>query len=104
MSGSEGETRDEVARQVGLGSGRTYERAKATIAKAERLAPEVAVKAKAGELTMREVAKEVRAAEKAQKVAEIRSRVICDYTGPGNEWSGRWLHSPGPGHRLTRSR
>ena len=26
------------------------------------------------------------------------------YTGPGNEWSGRWLHSPGPGHRLTRSR
>lgn len=84
MTGSEGETRDEVARQVGLGSGRTYERAKATIAKAERLAPEVAVKAKAGELTMREVAKEVRAAEKAQKVAEIRSRPVpkVDAEGP----------------------
>lgn len=77
-------TRDEVARQVGLGSGRTYERAKATIAKAEKVAPQVAEKAKAGELTMREVAKEVRAAEKAQKVAEIRSRPVpkVDAEGP----------------------
>lgn len=82
-SGSE-KTRDEVAKQVGLGSGRTYERAKAIMEKAEKVAPEVAVRAEAGELTMREVAKEVRAAEKAQKVAEIRSRPVpkVDAEGP----------------------
>jgi N6-adenosine-specific RNA methylase IME4 len=86
----EDKTRDEVARRVGLNkgpgqkAGRTYERAKATIAKAEKVAPEVAVKAKAGELTMREVAKQVRQVEKAQKVAEIRSRPVpkLDATGP----------------------
>lgn len=77
-------TDDEVAQQVGLGSGDTYRRAKATITKAERVAPHVAEKAKAGELTMREVAKEVRSAEKAQKVAEIRSRPVpkLDAEGP----------------------
>lgn len=77
-------TDDEVARQVGIGSGDTYRRARDTLAKAERVAPEVAAKAEAGEVTMREVAKEVRAAEKAQKVAEIRSRPVpkVDAEGP----------------------
>lgn len=70
----EGQTRDEVARQVGLGSGRTYERAKATLAKAERVAPEVVAKAERGEVTMRDVAKEVRRAEKAERVATIAER------------------------------
>lgn len=83
-------TDDEVARQVGLSkgadskAGATYRRAKATLEKAEKIAPDVAAKAEAGELTMREVAKQVRQVEKAQKVAEIRSRPVpkLDATGP----------------------
>lgn len=67
-------TRDEVARQVGVGSGRTYERHRDTLAKAEKVAPEVVAKAERGEVTMRDVAKEVRRAEKAERVATIAER------------------------------
>lgn len=68
------ESRDEVARQVGLGSGRTYERHRDTLAKAEKVAPDTVAKAERGEVTMREVAKAVRHAEKAERVAELADR------------------------------
>lgn len=94
----EDKTRDEVARRVGLNkgpgqkAGRTYERAKATIAKAEKVAPEVAVKAKAGELTMREVTKAVRQAEKAERVASIHANPPAPLTdGP---WSVIYADPP----------
>lgn len=66
-------TRDEVARQVGIGSGRTYERHRKTLEEAEKVIPEVAAKAEAGELTMRDVTKAVRQAKKAERVAEIHA-------------------------------
>lgn len=62
---------DEVAAKVGIGSGRTYERHRDTLAKAEKVAPDIAAKAEAGEVTMREVAKAVRQAEKAERVADL---------------------------------
>jgi hypothetical protein len=67
----EDETVAEVARQVGIGSGRTYERHRNTLAEAERVAPDVAAKAEAGEATMRDVAKAVRQAKKAERVADL---------------------------------
>lgn len=71
-------TVDEVAAQVGLGSGRTYERSKRVLEKARELAPEVADRAAAGELTVREVAKEVRQVVKEQRVAAIAAKPPVD--------------------------
>lgn len=64
-------TVNEVAEKVGIGSGRTYERHRNTLAEAERVAPDVAAKAEAGEATMRDVAKAVRQAKKAERVADL---------------------------------
>jgi N6-adenosine-specific RNA methylase IME4/ParB-like chromosome segregation protein Spo0J len=68
------QTRDEVAAQVGIGSGLTYERHKKVLDEAEKVAPEVATKAEAGELTMREVAKATRQAKREAAVAELNER------------------------------
>lgn len=73
-------SRDEVAQQVGLGSGRTYERARDVMEKAEALLPDVAEKAAAGELTMRDVAKAVRQEEKALRVEAIAQQAPPDLT------------------------
>ena len=71
-------TRDDVARQVGLGSGRSYERGKQLAEKAESFAPDVAEKMANGAMTIREASREVRQREKAVRVAEIASRVVDD--------------------------
>ena len=85
-------TDDEVARQVGIGSGDTYRRAKSTLEEAERVAPEVAAQAQAGELSMREVTKAVRQAKKAERVAEIHARPAAPLTdGP---WSVIYADPP----------
>lgn len=74
-------TRDAVAQQVGLGTGRTYANHKRTLAKAERVAPDTVAKAERGEVTMREVAKAVRQAEKAERVQQIQSRPPASLDG-----------------------
>lgn len=71
-------TRDDVAARVGLGSGRTYERGRKVLEEAERVAPEVAERMVTGEVTVREAAKEIRQAKKAEKVAAIATAPVPD--------------------------
>lgn len=67
----EGKTRSRIAQQVGLGSGRTYERHRKTLDRAEEVAPDIAAKADSGELDMRGLGKELRRREKEHRVAAI---------------------------------
>lgn len=72
-----GETRDEVAAVVGIGSGRTYERHSETLTRAREIVPEVAEKAARGEASMREVSKAVREAEPLAKPADADDRAYA---------------------------
>ncbi len=60
MSGRLGESRDEVARTVGLGSGRTYERAKQVIETVEREAPDLLPHVESGDLTLHDIKTELK--------------------------------------------
>ncbi len=56
----QGTTRDEVARTVGLGSGRTYERAKQVIEAVEREAPDLLPHVESGDLTIQDIKTELK--------------------------------------------
>jgi len=60
---SGGQARDEVAEVVGLGTGRTYERGKATIAELVESAPDLLEQVEEGAITLREARQEVRGRE-----------------------------------------
>jgi ParB-like chromosome segregation protein Spo0J len=64
-----GETRDLVAKAVGLGSGDTYARAKKTIEAAEQVAPDLIPKVEAGEVDLPEVRREIRRRAPASPLA-----------------------------------
>lgn len=66
-------SRDEVARQVGLGSGRTYERSRNALEAVEKSDPDLYAKAASGEATMPEVQRKIRERKKAAKVATIKN-------------------------------
>lgn len=72
------ESRDDVASRVGLGSGRTYERGRKVLEKAEAIAPDVANRMSTGDLTVREAAKELRQAAKALRVEEIAATPVAE--------------------------
>lgn len=55
-----GRTRDEVARTVGLSSGRTYERAKQAIELVEREAPELVPAVESGTMDLPQIRKEIK--------------------------------------------
>lgn len=59
-------TRDEVAAAVGLGSGKTFDRAKKTVAEIERLAPEVLSAMEDGTVDMAEARKVVQRAKREE--------------------------------------
>lgn len=75
------ETRDEVARKVGLGAGRTYERHRKALDEAEIVAPQIVEKARAGEATMKDVRREVSQARKAERVARIGQKPVVPASG-----------------------
>ena len=85
LSGT-GETRDEVAERVRLGSGRTYARGKRVIEKARDLAPDLLERVESGDstVTLRDLNKQVRQAEKARRVAEIARSMPPDLTTLGS--------------------
>lgn len=91
--GSDGDrgprTVDEVAEAVGIPSGRTYERQKKVLDEAEKIAPEKAAKAKAGEGTMRDVAIAVKKAKRVE--AESKPVEVPADSDPltGNNWEIR---------------
>lgn len=64
-------TTDVTAAKVGLGSGRSYERAKSVIEKAEQHAPELVEQMAAGEISVKDAARELRQHAKAERVAAI---------------------------------
>lgn len=55
-----GETREEVAKAVGLPTGKTYQRHKALLEEAERIAPELIQDVEAGDMTMKELKRKVK--------------------------------------------
>lgn len=59
LGGEIGRTRDEVARTVGLGTGRTYERHKETMQEVEDEAPDLLPEIEAGRMDMPEVRREL---------------------------------------------
>jgi N6-adenosine-specific RNA methylase IME4 len=71
-----GRSVDEVARKVGLGTGRTYENHRKSLAEAETLAPQVIERAKAGEATMADVRSAVKEAQRDARVAEKREASV----------------------------
>lgn len=74
-------TVDDVAKEVGLGSGRTYERAKKTKQKIEEVAPELLEQLDRGEIDLQDAAKEVkhreRVIEKREHDAKLQSERSC---------------------------
>ncbi len=64
------QTRDEVARTVGIGSGRTYERVRKVIEQAEEEAPELVERMEAGELSAREARTDLRRRKGERRFAE----------------------------------
>jgi hypothetical protein len=59
-NGAKGRTVDEVAKAVGLGSGRTYERHKEVLAEVEIAVPEMLPRLRSGEKTMKDARRELR--------------------------------------------
>ena len=76
----EGRARDEVALQVGIGEGRTYENHRKVLEKAQTFAPELLKKAADGEINMRELSKEVRTQERRAKAKEIAAQPTPELT------------------------
>lgn len=68
---------DDVAAKVGLGSGRTYDRAKRVVEKAEAVAPELVERMASGEIGIKDAARELRQHSKAEKVAAIAAAPVA---------------------------
>jgi ParB-like chromosome segregation protein Spo0J len=84
-------TVNEVARTVGFGSGRTYERAKETLSKVKEVAPDLVPFAKNGDLTLRELRKEITAREKEQRrVEHAQERAATDRVIEAADDDGEW--------------
>jgi len=73
-------SRDEVAAQVGLGAGRTYDRHKKVLERARNVAPELLDRAAAGDVSMRDLSKEVRTLERRAKADDIAATPVPELT------------------------
>lgn len=76
-------TRDSVAAEVGLGSGRTYERNKKVIERVEAMAPQLMPALESGAITLREAAKDIRDIARSSSVArDLESEATLDSVDP----------------------
>lgn len=116
----QGTTRDEVARTVGLGSGRTYERAKRVVDAVEQYAPDLLPHVANGDLDLDDARKELKQrgiayeapkptdlpvpgslAEARQKAAAIFDAMTPEQLAAYDAETARWDERPRLGHDLA---
>ena len=77
---AQGKSVDQVATQVGLGSGQTYRRHKKVFERVRNVAPELLDRAAAGDVSMRDLRKEVRTLERRAKADDIAATPTPELT------------------------